>query len=172
MFKKNFKFIVIGIYFLFVIFSFIYGFNSGEKLGKSFLDFAMPIFKIMPFIFILVALFEVWVKREIIEKHFGEESGVKGFVWAILLSTTTVLSLYSAFPVAYSLYRKGAKLSVIFTYIGASGLCRIVMTTFEISFMGLKFTLIRLFVSLPLVIIFSICLGNYLKDKNYQITEG
>jgi uncharacterized membrane protein YraQ (UPF0718 family) len=127
--------------------------NVGIDLGKSFFEFSKPIFMIMPFGFILISLFEVWVKKETIEKHFGEESGIKGYIWAILLSSTTVGGLYVSFPVAYSLYKKGAKLSVIFTYIGASGLCRVVMTAFEVSFYGVKFTLIRLFVSLPLLII-------------------
>ncbi len=139
--------------FLFVTFSFILNLNVGIDLGKSFFEFSKPIFMIMPFGFILISLFEVWVKKETIEKHFGEESGIKGYIWAILLSSTTVGGLYVSFPVAYSLYKKGAKLSVIFTYIGASGLCRVVMTAFEVSFYGVKFTLIRLFVSLPLLII-------------------
>ena len=74
-----------------------------------------------------------------------------------------------AFPVAYSLYNKGAKLSVIFTYVGASAICRIPMTIFEASFMGMKFTIIRLVVSLPLVVISSWLLGTYLTKINYSI---
>ena len=74
-----------------------------------------------------------------------------------------------AFPVAYSLYNKGAKLSVIFTYVGASAICRIPMTIFEAFFMGMKFTIIRLVVSLPLVVISSWLLGTYLTKINYSI---
>jgi len=46
------------------------------------------------------------------------------------------------------------------------------MTIFEASFLGIKFTAIRLFVSLPLVIISSVLLGNYLNKRNYKIMEG
>ncbi len=73
--------------------------------------------KILPCAFILIGLFEVWVKKEIIEKHLGEESGIKGYMGAILLAGTIAGGLLVAFPVAYSMYNKGAKLSVIFTYI-------------------------------------------------------
>ena len=45
---------------------------------------------------------------------------------------------------------------MIFTYIGASAVCRIPMNLFELSFMGVKFTAIRLTVSLPLVILSSL----------------
>jgi uncharacterized membrane protein YraQ (UPF0718 family) len=66
--------------------------------------------------------------------------------------------------VAFSLYKKNARLSVIFTYLGAA-ICRIPMTVFEASFLGIKFTLIRLLTSIPLIIISSIFLENYLKNR-------
>jgi len=46
------------------------------------------------------------------------------------------------------------------------------MTLYEASFMGVKFTMIRLLVSLPLVMITSILLGNYLNKRNYKMVEG
>jgi len=125
--------------------------------------------KLLPCAFILIGLFEVWVKRETVEKHFGEESGIRGYIWTLLLGGTTVGGLYVSFPVAYSLYGKGAKFSIILTYIGASGICRVPMAIFETSFLGIKFTIIRLIVSIPLVILTSIALGDYLKKSNYKI---
>ncbi|MDK2985280.1 MAG: hypothetical protein PWQ96_922 [Clostridia bacterium] len=170
--KKNFKIIVFTAYFLFIIFSFILNFNPGKEIGNNFLVFLLDMLKILPCAFILIGLFEVWVKRETVEKHFGDESGIRGYLWGILLAGTSVGGLYVSFPVAYSLYNKGAKLSIIFTYISASGICRIPMTIFEASFIGIKFTIIRFLVSLPLVIISSILLGNYLTKRNYEIAEG
>jgi len=165
---------IVGIigYLLFLIGSFIFGFNPGKEIGYNFITFSVDMLKILPCAFILIGLFEVWVKRETVEKHLGEESGIKGYIWALLLASTTVGGLYVAFPVAYSLYRKGAKLAVIFTYIGASAICRVPMTIFEASFMGIKFTLVRLFVSLPLVVITSMLLGDYLTKRRYRIMEG
>ena len=126
----------------------------------------------LPFAFLLIGLFEVWVKRETVEKHLGQESGWKGYLWAVLLAGTVVGPLYIALPVAYSLYKKGAKFGVIFTYIGASAICRIPMATFEASFLGFKFTAIRLAVSLPLVVLTSMILGNYLTRIHYKLQEG
>ena len=113
----------------------------------------------------------MWIKRETIEKHLGDNSSWRGYFWAILLSGTTVGGLYVAFPIAAVLYKKGAKLSVIFTYIGASAVCRIPMVIFEASFLGIKFTLIRLLVSLPLIIISSAVMGSILTKSNYEIAE-
>jgi uncharacterized membrane protein YraQ (UPF0718 family) len=128
--------------------------------------------KILPCAFILIGLFEVWVKRKTVETHLGEKSGLRGYLWAVLLAGSTVGGLYVAFPIAYSLHTKGAKLSIIFTYIGASAICRVPMTIFEASFMGIKFSIIRLLVSIPLVIVGSMLLGNYLTTRKYKISPG
>lgn len=170
--KRNdvIKIVCISGYILFLIISFTSGFNPGKEIGYNFASFSVYMLKILPGAFILIGLFEVWVKRETVERHLGEESGIRGYIWAILLASTTVGGLYVAFPVAYALYSKGAKLSVIFTYVGAAAICRIPMTIFEASFLGIKFTAIRLLVSLPLVILTSVLLGDYLTKRNYKIT--
>jgi hypothetical protein len=46
------------------------------------------------------------------------------------------------------------------------------MTIFEASFLGVKFSAIRLLVAIPLVIITSMLLGDYLTKRKYKITEG
>ncbi len=159
-------------YLLFLIVSLAFGFNPGKEIGRNFVSFSIDMLKLLPCAFILIGLFEVWVKRETVERHFGEESGIRGYIWALLLGGTTVGGLYVSFPVAYSLYGKGAKLSIILTYIGASGICRVPMAIFETSFMGIKFTIIRLMVSIPLVILTSIALGDYLTKRNYTPVKG
>ena len=159
-------------YIAFALFSFLKGFDPGKKMVENFITFSVTMLKILPCAFILIGLFEVWVKKEAVERHFGEESGIRGYIWAVLLAGSTVGGLYVTFPVAYSLYSKGARLSIIFTYISASAICRVPMAIFESSFMGIKFTAIRFFVSLPLVIITSIWLGDYMEKRNYKIMEG
>jgi len=166
------KILLIASYFIFIGVSFLMGFNPGQQIGQNFAVFSVDMLKILPGAFILIGLFEVWVKRETVERHLGEGSGFRGYLWMILLGSTAVGGLYLAFPVAYALYSKGAKLSVIFTYLGAAAICRIPMTIFEASFLGVKFTVIRWLVSLPLVIIASILLGNYLTRRGYRVEAG
>jgi len=119
----------------------------------------MSMIGIVPAAFVLISLFEVWVKRETVEKHMGEKSIIRGFLWAIVLASTIIGGLYVSFPIAGVLYKKGAKASVVFTFLFASTICRIPMTVFEANFLGIKFTMIRFLISLPLVIVSSIILG-------------
>jgi len=137
----------------------------GSIMGHSALEFGVNIFKVLPCAFVLIGLFEVWVKAETVEKHFGVKSGLRGNFWGIVLASTTVGGLYVAFPVAMALLHKGARLSVVFTYLGAAALVRIPMTIFEASFLGIKFTLVRLLISLPLVILSAELLSKVLKNQ-------
>jgi len=170
--KKIIGLLVMAAYGAFLLVSFLLGFGPGKQIGTNFFTFSVEMLKILPCAFILIGLFEVWVKKEKVEKHLGREAGFIGYVWVMLLAGTTVGGLYVAFPVAYSLYHKGARLSVIFTYISAAAICRIPMTIFEASFMGIKFSLIRLAVSIPLVVVSSIWMGNYLEKRDYKIMAG
>ncbi len=76
-----------------------------------------------------------------------------------------------AFPVANAIYHKGAGYSSIFTYVTAASLVMIPMSIMEASILGVKFTFIRLGVSLPLVILSSIILGNYFEKHNYTLPQ-
>jgi hypothetical protein len=142
---------------LFMAGSLLLRFQFGLRAGQRFLDFGEEMIKIVPFAFILIGLFEVWVSKHVVERHFGQQT------------STTVGGLYVAFPVAAALQHKGARLAFLFTYIGASGVCRIPMTLFEASFMGIEFTLIRYLVAVPLIILSAELLGSYLQRRAYQI---
>ena len=105
------------------------------------------------------------------EKHLGEKGGLRSFLWVVILGGTTIGPMIVALPVAASLYRKGARLSVIFTYLGAAAVCRIPMTIFETSYLGVKFTIIRYSVALPLIIVSSVIMGRILNRSGYKIQE-
>lgn len=143
--------------------------HAPGAIGKLFAVNLLTMLKILPFAFILIALFDVWVERETIEKHLGEGGGAKSFFWAVLLGSTTMGPMIVCLPVAGALFRKGARLTVIFTYIGASSVARVAMTIFESSYLGVKFTIIRYAVSLPLIIASSIILGRVLQRRGYEI---
>ena len=170
--KYIFNIALISLFAVFLIIGSISGYEPQREIRKNFFDFTLEMLKLIPFVFILIGLFEVWIKEETIKKHLGENSGTKGYFWVTLLAGVSVGGLVVAFPVAYSLYSKGAKLSIIFYYIGAAAICRIPMTIFEASFLGIEFTLIRYIVSIPLLIITSVLLGNYLSKRNYKLSAG
>lgn len=143
--------------------------KAGTEIFSNFQNFSLTMLKFIPLVFILIGIFEVWIDQETIEKHLGEGSKAIAYLWAIILAGTTVGGLYVALPVSKSIYDKGAKLSIVFTYLGAAAVARIPMTLFEMSFLGIAFTLIRLFISIPLIIFSSILIEKFQKNKGFKV---
>ena len=161
--------IMILIYFGFIIYSYFFGIKSGIEISNNLVSFLIYMIKILPCAFVLIGLFEVWVPREKVEKHLGHEGGIRGYIWAIVLAGSMAGGLLVALPVSSVLYKKGARLGVIFTFVSASAIVRIPMTIFEASFLGIEFTVIRWVISIPLIIIFSSFLERFLLKQNYSM---
>jgi len=168
---SGWRFILFPLYGGLLLWGLLGGGGLPSETVNNFWAFSTQMAKILPCAFVLVGLFEVWVRKETVERHLGRGAGPLCYLWAVLLAATTVGGIYVALPVAHSLYRKGAKLGVIFTYVGASAICRIPMTVFEASFLGVKFTGVRFSVSLPLLILTSILLGRHLEGRGYRMPE-
>ncbi|MEL7655740.1 MAG: permease [Bacillota bacterium] len=98
---------------------------------------------VVPPIFILLGLLDVWVKRETMVKYMGEGSGLIGIILAFFIGSAAAGPLYGAFPVAGVLLKKGSKLSNVFIMVGAWSTTKIPLLLFEASALGLKFTVIR-----------------------------
>lgn len=117
------------------------------ELGKRSLQLtksnALEMLSILPPIFILLGLLDVWVKKETMIKYMGEKSGMVGILIAFVLGSAAAGPLYGAFPVAIVLLKKGCKLSNVFIMIGAWSTTKIPLLLFEASSMGVKFTFIR-----------------------------
>ena len=161
-----------GIFITFMIFLFIsrlIEFDLGMAMGENFYIFARDMVLILPPAFVIIGLFEIWVDRETIESHFGSASGIQRYIYAILLAATTVGGTFVAFPVANSLYHKGADYSSIFTYITAASLVMIPMSIMEASIIGIEFTVLRIGLSLPLVVISSIILNKIFVKLDYVL---
>jgi uncharacterized membrane protein YraQ (UPF0718 family) len=160
---------LITAYAAFVVCSFLADFPPGKEVFGNFWDFLKQMLRMLPCVFILIGLFDAWVKRSTVEAHLGRHSGGLAYVWAILLAGTTVGGFYVALPVGHALYYKGAKLGVVLAYLSGAAICRVPMTLFEASFLGWRFTIIRFAVSLPLVVLSSALLGKYLERADYRM---
>ncbi len=169
--KKIQKYIFPIIFLILIGLSYLFDFAAGEQIGMNFWIFFKEMILFLPFMFILIGLFDVWVPREKIEKHIGGESGWKGTGLVILLATLQAWPLYGAFPFAYILWKKGCSIRNVFIYLGAFATIKIPMITFEIGFLGLKFSLLRTLITLPVFILIGYLMEWYLKDKDFEVKQ-
>lgn len=165
--KNILFFVFVGLFAAGVAVSYLLNFAPGEEIGRNLFSFLLEMARIFPPAFILIGLFEAWVKQETVERHLGGGSGVRGFIWVILLAMATIGPFAVSLPIGYSLYRKGARPSVVLAYLGAAGVCRVPMTLFEASYLGIKFTAVRWSVSLVLIILTSLWLGRLVERKGW-----
>lgn len=168
--KNRINFLIISAFTVFVAVSFIADFSIGENIFKEqFYSFFKEMILFLPVMFILIGLGDVWINKEKVEKHIGENSGFTGVMLVILLSMAQVGPLYGAFPVTYLLWKKGASIRNIFIYIGAFSTIKIPMIAFEIGFLGWKFSLLRTIFSLPIIIIISVIMEKILRNKSFEV---
>ena len=163
------KYGVMGVFILFAAASRLFDFPSGEVIGSNFLSFFIEMLKVFPFLFILIGLADVWLPKEKVEKHIGKDSGVMGTIWVILLAMLQAGPLYGAFPVAYILWKKGSGVKNIFIFLGAFPMMKLPLLSFEVAYLGLKFTLIRTAVTVPVFILIAVIMDRYLKNRNFTI---
>jgi uncharacterized membrane protein YraQ (UPF0718 family) len=121
------------------------------EIGKKSVELTaqnlLEMLAVIPPIFVLLGLLDVWVDRATMMKYTGKDSGLKGILIAFLLGSAAAGPLYAAFPVASVMLRKGSSLRNVFIFIGAWSTTKIPMLTFEAASMGLPFTLVRLLLS-------------------------
>jgi uncharacterized membrane protein YraQ (UPF0718 family) len=123
---------------------------------------------VIPPVFILLGLLDVWVPKETMIKYMGEGSGLKGILLSIFIGSAAAGPLYGAFPVAAVFMKKGVKFSNILIFIGAWSTTKIPMFLFEMAALGPKFAFTRLLVDIPGIIIIAYILSKLISKKEIQ----
>lgn len=117
--------------------------NVGITAFRITKDNIITMLGLIPPIFILLGLLDVWIERETMMKYMGEGSALKGSILAFIMGSAAAGPLYAAFPIAGVLLKKGVSLFNVFIFIGAWSVTKIPMLLFEATNLGLKFMLIR-----------------------------
>lgn len=130
---------------------------------------------VIPPIFVLLGLLDVWVDRATMMKYTGKGSGLKGVLIAFLLGSAAAGPLYAAFPVAGVMLKKGSSLFNVFIFIGAWSTTKIPMLTFEAASLGLTFTITRLLLSIIGILMIAVttekALNQDQQKKLYELNQ-
>ncbi|NJE55041.1 permease [Thermococcus sp. 21S9] len=118
-------------------------------------DYLVEMLLVMPAVMVLMGLFSVFVPDELIVKYLGKSSGLKGMLIAILIGAFPTGPLYVAFPIAASLLKKGARVASVVVFLSAWACIKIPQELVELQFLGLRFMVTRL----ALTIVFVIAMG-------------
>ena len=117
---------------------------------------------------LLAGFVQVLLPREMVMKLIGEKSGFKGIVIASFAGVLTPGGPIVSFPLISALYAMGASVGTLVAYLISwelMGMQRILI--WELPLMGVKFTALRVFVSLSFPLLAGIIaqkLTNYFDD--------
>lgn len=129
---------------------------------------AKIILLVIPPIFVLLGLLDVWVPREQMIRFMGEGSGLKGGTLAFLLGSFAAGPLYAAFPVAAILMKKGAGFTNILIFIGAWSTTKIPMFLFENAALGSRFAFSRLAIDIIGIILIAMTIVALVSEDELQ----
>ncbi|PKM96432.1 MAG: permease [Firmicutes bacterium HGW-Firmicutes-1] len=167
---KRYRFFIgtlIGIGIL-TIFNYELGLKSLQITAYSLKEMIL----VIPPVFVLLGLLDIWVPKDTMIKYMGENSGVKGIILSIAIGSAAAGPLYGAFPVATVFMKKGVKFSNILIFIGAWSTTKIPMFLFEVSALGSKFAITRLLIDIPGIIIIAYIMSALIsKDEMKKLYE-
>ncbi len=134
-----------------IILCFLFPANR-DKFIKSSTAYLKEMVMVLPAVLVLMGLFTVWVKRETVVKLLGEGSGISGILLGIFLGSLPTGPLYIAFPLASMLLKKGARVATVMAFLSSWACIKIPQELMEIQFLGIRFALLRLSVTVTLLI--------------------
>ena len=162
-------------YLIFIISIIVIGltFIWSKEIGLKAIDTVKFSFKemfmVLPPIFILLGLLDVWVPKDTMVKFMGEDSGIIGILLAIFLGSAAAGPLYGAFPVAAIFMKKGVKLTNIFIFIGAWSTTKLPMFLFELTSLGSKFAFTRLAINIPGILLIAYAVKSLLDEEEIKL---
>ncbi len=161
--KKN-PFIVLltSIY----IFLFLTRFDVAVSSVENSSYYIKEMLMIMPVIFVLTALLDLWVSKEKIIKYLGKDSKNKGIMLSFVLGSVSAGPIYAAFPMCLMLHKKGASIRNIIIILSAWAVIKIPMLINEFKFLGFQFMAIRWILTIIAIIIFSWIATKFIKDED------
>jgi uncharacterized membrane protein YraQ (UPF0718 family) len=127
-----------------------------EKQGAvsaSIWEFFIEMILILPAVMILMGLFRVFIPEDMVVKYLSNTAGIKAIFIGIALGTLPTGPLYVAFPIASALLKKGARISCIIAFLSAWACIKIPQEMMELQFLGLKFMVVRLILTITFVVI-------------------
>lgn len=140
--------------------------DMGVDSLKNSVYYIKEMLLIMPVVFILTALLDLWVPKEKIMKFLGREAGAKGALFSLMLGSVSAGPIYAAFPLCVMLHKKGASVRNLVVILSAWAVIKLPMLLNEMKFLGLKFMAARWVLTVAAIILFAWITAKIVKDRD------
>ena len=134
--------------------------NSNFALAKSY-DVLLKLLPIFVMIILITTTVNYFLKPKAIMKHFGKDSGIKGWIFATLGGVISHGPMYAWYPLINDLRQNGLKDGLLITFMFTRTI-KVPFIPVMIDYFGILFTLI-LFVN---ILVFGILQGVLMEALN------
>lgn len=162
---KN-KFLTIGLLGLIILA--IIDINLSYKAVENTFNQIVSMLLIVPPIFVLIGLFDVFVPKETVINLLGKNSGAKGMALSFFLGAFSAGPTIAAFPLALLMMKKGAKYGNVMFFLMTWSTLKLPILIYQITELGLKLSLIMNGVMLLVFIISSIFIDKIISEEETE----
>ncbi len=126
---------------------------------------------IMPVIFVLTALLDLWVPKEKIMQYLGKDAKAKGVFLSFVIGSISAGPIYAAFPMCVMLHKKGASIRNIVIILSSWAVIKVPMLLNEAKFLGPQFMAVRWILTVLAILIFSWISDKVIKDSDLPVAD-
>lgn len=159
-----------NLFIVLVALAYIIMFIANSSLGVESIKnsgyYIKEMLMIMPVIFILTALLDMWVPKEKIMQYLGKDSKGKGVFLSFVVGSISAGPIYAAFPMCIMLHKKGASIRNIVIILSSWAVIKVPMLLNEMRFLGPKFMIVRWILTVIAIAIFSWIAAKVIKDED------
>ncbi|MGI6595069.1 MAG: permease [Christensenellales bacterium] len=136
------------------------------KAADNSLYYLIEMIQILPVVFLLTIIIDVMIPKNVIMKGLGKDSGVKGYMFALLLGSLSAGPIYAAFPISKVLLKKGASISNIVIILSAWAVVKVPMLANEAKFLGVEYMAVRWALTVTAIFLMAFITGIFVKKKD------
>ena len=130
-----------------------------KSSGKIFLNIIIP----LGFVFILLVVFNLFLKPAHIIKFFGKKSGIKGIMLSSIAGIMSMGPVYAWYPLLRELREKGAANSLMAIFINSRAVKPFLLPVM-ISYFGLRYVIVLTVVTMTGTIVAGYITGVLSRD--------
>jgi uncharacterized membrane protein YraQ (UPF0718 family) len=150
---------------------------SGEtSLGVSALSSAgfqfVSMLKIVPPIFLMIGLLDIWVPKETMIRFMGEKSGLVGIFIAFFIGAMSAGPLVAAFPVAQIMLKKGARYSNVLFFLSIWASAKLPILFFQATALGVTYTVITNLTLISVYLVGTLLIEKALSPQDKALIYG
>ncbi|HZK39398.1 MAG TPA: permease [Clostridia bacterium] len=164
--KKNKLLFLVALVYLLI---FAVSSDKAMESVKNSMYYLTEMIQILPVIFLFTVVIEALIPKEMIMRSFGEHSGLKGNLLALLLGSVSAGPIYAAFPVSKALLGKGARVSNIVIILSTWAVIKVPMLANEAKFLGVNFMVVRWILTVIAIFVMAYIIGSLVKKKDLPL---